>query len=194
MGLHPFNNMPHQIQRIPLRYQKHNFDRVAHVIGAALNAWPSIIEVEPGKGLTVDSYARLLREAVKAKRIYKYKHEAIDEDLFFKHCGDIAASTGTMVTSGRVAIGPGYAFKERLTKAQSGTVVENFAPGQHQQVVIYDIATFNHFCLMWSSKHFGDPAPTNFIVKGLSNELASFFESLYDIAFHRLDNDTHQVL
>jgi hypothetical protein len=184
-------NKPHVIyrndlkmtQNIPAKYREERFQRVAHVWGAALNAYPNAIEVNPSP-LSFFAYARLLRDARTAKDKYGWQHPAIRESLW-QHAASI---TVTEAESGiGVLLGPTEAkFPPRALPA--GVVAET----DMLEFRWSNEAELEAFCLLHDKKCVWPRQ--SFYTTGLTTALVASLEERYDIGFVPHESDATKWL
>lgn len=155
---------------IPSRYRKHLFDGVAHIIGAALKAWPDAITVNPSP-LSIETYARRLREAVVAKEKYGHKNPEVDEHLFSKHGPQLVAS----ISTGELYFGSPEGVKNKATAVGVNTTKPKVTEHQVNKLFLEEV------CLLLHKRVF-NPAPT-FFVEDLDPATAAELENKFDIAF-----------
>lgn len=165
---------------IPSRFKEKHFQELAHVIGAALKAYPGYITVDP-KPLAVETYARRFREAVEAKHRYNYHHSAIDEALFKAHGRDLSTS----MDENKIHIGSLDSLK---SKGKLGV------PQVRTQAFEVDASKLDALCLLISSQAF-HPLPC-FVTTGITAERIAELENRYEVGFVPFDDDPskHQIV
>jgi hypothetical protein len=169
LNIHAANLMP--IEPVPLRFRRAAFERYAHVIGAALRAYPSTITVDPSP-LTAESYAQPLRDAIRAKQQHGYIHPDINEDLFRQHASNLVVRIGAGVITAGGTAGPNgkHVVVGRVREA---------APAEQDTLV--DPACLDPLCLMLTERRL--TPPPSFVVAGLTPQQIESFEARYDVAF-----------
>lgn len=170
-NLFPQNLMP--ADNIPARFKRTQFEGVAHVLGAALSAYPDAIEVDPSP-LSVETYARRIREAKQAKMLYHYKHPLIDDNLFAQRADEIETS----MLDGKLMIGP----KSAIKKAKPVGRIRLTELRDDEEIIIdhKEWDTVERLCRLIHDRVFS-PMP-NFIIFNLSADQVADLEKRYDVA------------
>ncbi len=175
------NLMP--VQPIPPRYKRCLFEGVAHVIGAALKAYPKAIEVDPGS-LSIETFSRRIREAITAKELYGYIHPSIDDALFVKYHEELSTRPDYRKTPPVILVGTRAALRDR-TVAEQGKVKNPQEAGPETNVLITNLDNLDRICRLMHDRAF-HPVP-NFVVSGLTPTQIDDFEARYDIAFAEVE-------
>jgi hypothetical protein len=159
----------------PTRFQKHNFDPLAPIIGRALAQSPSkCLELEPLPGIARSTFIRRLRESLIAKRLYFYQHPSIDETLWQTFGSALTVSDAP---SGKIFFGTKQAIKEQVIG--TGTLPSAYEY-EFQHKTFNDLESL---CFLW--KHFVLPKPAIFVRIPASEQAA--LEARQDIAFYEQD-------
>lgn len=172
----PQNLMP--VNTTPSRYSRHMFVGMAPIIGAALNAYPDCIEATPG-GLSIETFARRVREARDAKIRYpQYKHSEID-DLKFERFGSLLRTKMIESPSGfKLRIGP----KESLGGVPKAAGIGIFQPLANEICVdASNLENLERLLRLMNDRVFS-PVPV-FTVTNLTPAQIEELESRYDIGF-----------
>jgi hypothetical protein len=155
---------------IPSKYRKHAFDRFAPIIGQVIRQFPRALVVDPSiMGFTQDSYATILRNALKAKREHHHQSSLIDEMLWVKHEKSIVVS---MRVDGMIVIGDSVTVKEPAG-AKFGVDVSTV-------IELLDNTFLEDICKILSSRAL--KPSINVRVKNVDENTRNRLES-YDIAF-----------
>lgn len=163
-------------ENIPQRFAEKVFARVAPHIGEALRAFPHPIIVRTS--LSANTLARVLQEALTAKRRYNWTHPTIDERLWSLH----NARLGTARQDAHaVAFGPKETL--RATASQIGTN----EPASSEVEVANSSTALRAIAELIASKLLVDPP--RFFVRNSEIALRELIENQYDIVFHPDDND-----
>lgn len=176
LNVHRSNLMP--IENIPNRFRRHSFDRYAHIIGAALAAWPNGVKVDPAP-LRVDSFVQPLRDAITAKQRYKYVHPSINDREFDLHAASLVVRSG----DGFVFVGSLDGTRVSKERKLVGTVITT-AIGTEITVTPHHLETV---CQLLHNDAF-DPLPT-FIVRGAHPTVVADMEARYNVTFVVDEND-----
>ena len=155
----------------PNRFSETVFRRYAHVIGAALNAYPQAIKVDPWP-IRADSYKQPLRDAMEAKSRYGYQHALINNDLFDNYFSLLVVSSDN---ANLVYIGPRNAVV-RKGVIETGTIKGIKDNTAEIEVKIDYLA---ELCFLIRNKAF-TPMP-EFVVSIPSPDLATKCEELYHV-------------
>lgn len=173
---------------IPYRYSRKNFNRFAIHIGEALLRFPQVHTVDPSP-LAVETFANRCREAVKAKTLYAYNHESIDNNLFFANALQLTFGMGV----GVVHIGPRKAVRAlTANKAQAAGEArcrESLANAEH---LFTDNVLLNELCMLVDRKAF-QPLPF-IIVMTEDKARIAMLESVYDVHFKEINPGKYQII
>jgi len=179
--LHQQNLMPHT--NIPARYREHLFAGVAHIIGNALRAYPQAVKVNTN-GLSPETFARRLREAIESKRLYGYKHPAIDESLWADRYDELLCSVAT----GELYIGTKQAIKQGNVTKQGSAVPKRDAA--EVEVSSNNPENIERVLRLLNDRAF-DPMP-NFVIFNITEAQVADYESRYDISFAAFDGQPNK--
>lgn len=159
------------LERIPSRFARRAFDRVAVDLARALNEWPSPVIVQPTG--SPDTLARCLREAIEAKKRYGYKIPGASDALFNEYEPHLVVSidkdTATVVIGERNAV---KAALPKISEAVAVRIEHSLSP---------DEPTLRAVCALLSKKSI-NPVPL-FSVKGSDPSLRNILEAQFDVAF-----------
>lgn len=174
------------IKTIPSRHREHLFAQVAPHIGAALNAYPDAIIVEPGR-LAIDTLRRRMLEAVQAKKLYGWKHPSINEELWHSHIEEISC---VIRNDGTLIVGPRPAIKgNNIVGSQ-----RPFTAPQACELTLNDISEIETVCGLLHRRVLS-PVPV-VLAKGLNDDQIESLQSRYNIAIlpHETDPSLHQIM
>lgn len=157
----------------PYRYKEAKFARYAATIGAALRAYPDIVEVNPGR-VSPDTFVAQYREAITAKQRYHYSHPLIDDAKFTNLAEEIRHA---IVLGSRVLVGPREALR-RGKQTSTGTVVP-FTEAKQEIEFRGPIAKLEQLCEQISNKWF-EP-PVTFFVRNLDTQTIESLSDRYDV-------------
>lgn len=169
--------------QIPSRFRETQFQQVAEHLAAALNAFPMAVRIDP-RPLSVDTFARKLREGIVAKKNYGWKFPVVDELLWAKHADDLVVSiepTGTILFGSSTSVKTKNAIGGKSlpqASASSGAI----------ELTNCESAELEQLCLLLHNRRFR-PTPV-FLIRGLSEERRDSLESRYDIAIIPLEGET----
>lgn len=164
--------------QIPSRFKEHQFLQVAEHLGASLNAYPGCVRVDPTP-LAVDTMARKLREAIKAKQLYSWKHPSIDEKLWGEHHAALTVS----IDETTILVGSLSAIKTRdIVKQQAARVHTDGV-----ELVDWTTNDIESLCLQLHKRMF-KPTPV-FLVRNLAPAYVESLEQRYDVAIFPLEHD-----
>ena len=168
--------------QIPSRFRETQFQQVADHVAAALANFPLAVRINPGN-LSVDTFARKLREAIIAKKNYHWKWPTLDEALWAKHHEELQVS---IEPEGTILMGSSASIRGK--QVLTGRVMQ----AKHEEVsTVYlkdcESAELEQLCLLLHNRRF-QPAPV-FTVRGLSQDRIESLESRYDIAIVPTEGD-----
>jgi hypothetical protein len=171
------------MNHIPSKYRKPAFDRFAPVIGQAIRQFPRALVVDPStNGLTPDSYASALRNAIKAKRDHGHCSSAIDEMLWAKNEKFLVVS---MRSDGMIVLGDAATVKEPAGNKFGSQAVPT--------VELKNNYFLTMVCDLLSQRAF-HPA-INVKIRGVDQDTRNRLENQFDIAFLDADEpDTYILL
>lgn len=178
---------------IPGKFKQHQFDQVAAHIGRALEAYPSAVTFDPAP-LSVETFARKIREAIQAKKQYGWKNAAISEALWAEHANELVTAIINDDKLSTVIIGTSHAVKNRKTAPVGQQVSAPVAAPVIQIATGISFAELENFCNILHHKILF-PAPI-FTIKNLKPDIIESLENQYDIAIIPLesDPDTFQII
>lgn len=167
---------------IPAKYREHNFTSVAHIIGAALKAFPNVIRVNVAP-LAPETAARKIREALIAKGTYGYLHALVDEALFAQHALNLSVSIQDYQGKTIIALGS----KQALNTPQVTAIVNDFLDTSvkttNPELVFSSSQTDDLEKLCWLlSNNCLRPRPV-ITVMHLTPAIIESFEQRYDVGF-----------
>lgn len=160
--------------QIQSRFSKQAFDRVAHILGYILREFPGPVPIDPG-GLSNETLARCIREAIQAKKQYGWTHPSIDEIQFKMYADAVVISSRDGTLKGG----------SRQTIHHAAATVGNPLPVTNETIVEADESTLRSVCKLLSDGALM-PRP-NFVVVGSSATLRNILESQYDVVFEPVD-------
>jgi hypothetical protein len=156
-------------RNIPPRYREHVFHSVAHVWKHILDSYPKLVRVDP-RPLTLETYAKKLRDSREAKNTYGWTHPLVDEELWQKHSERI--KIGQDLERNEVLAGPSESFGDNKHAAIG--IVAN------QPEIMFRWRNFRELealCLVISQM---TPRQV-FVVSDLSDDQIASLESRYEV-------------
>lgn len=168
-------------QNIPQRFSRETFFRVATHIGEALRKYPTAVTVH--SSLSANTLARLVQEALRAKRLYHWRHPDIDEQKWLMYEKDLGT---TRIGEHTIQIGSAASFMKTKTPAEIVTK-EDTSPVPPIYVTVKSYTDLQHIAALLVS-HALSPQP-RFVVAGSSPEMRTQLEHNYDIVFTPHESD-----
>lgn len=178
-------------ERLPYRLRESNFLGVAHILGAAVDAFPAIIIVNPNP-LMPGTMTRRLREAIRAKLLQGYKHPTIDESKW----KTIGQKLQVSPQPDCVFIGSPEAIKAHAVPVGkvNGSFVRPIGSSNVPTITLTSLEpeTLERLCRLLHDRAF-DPTPI-VNLPTLSPDLIESLESRYDLGFVPLSETTMQII
>lgn len=160
------------------------FKSYAHVIGAALASFPTVVVVDPEE-LSIETYSARCRDAITAKQLYQWQSPFIDEASFAKHGNALVVS----MQEDKVIIGSKDAVRARrkatLQSAIKGKVLT--VTSKTEVEVLNSPVNLQLLCQLLSVRAF-NPCPSFFVMNADLQALKAL-ESRFDVAFEQDPTD-----
>lgn len=170
--------------QIPSKHKEHQFHQVAEHLGAALDAFPNAVQIDPSP-LAIDTMARKLREAIVAKNKYSWKHPAVNEEKWTANQAALVVS----INGSKILIGPLDAVRKQqfVIKAVAAAPVAEQPSTSVIDLVGQSEVELEHVCLLLHLRRMR-PAPV-FQVYNLTEDQIESLERRYDIAIVPLESN-----
>lgn len=158
----------------PYKYSQRVFNEFAEHIGRAIDAFPEVVEFNP-QPLSDQTFTRRFREAVKAKELYSWKSDYIDNVRYFQFGKLLVVSPqGSKVIVGARSEVKAHLSDESLPKGNAITALAI------DNEITISIAGIKNLCILLSGKYL-TPVPS-FIV-ACNEDIARECEREYDVVF-----------
>lgn len=150
-------------------YSEESFKKYAPYIADALTQFPNVLRVEI-EG-SVETFAGRFRDARRAKKLYGYRDERIDEKLFALHADKLVVA----MREGHCLVGP----REALKAPGTLTAPSRAEPSQGEVIVTGSPERIGQLCELVALRIFS-PMPV-FILTGISPEQAQTLETTHGV-------------